>query len=374
MPNIVLVARGTGGDIYPFIEIGVALKLRGHKVTLITHQQFEGAAREYGLDFSSVDSIEPLALATWTGLFNKIKERCGTEMTAVASHFNANLISQTAAEKLGLSYVTIYTAPYFVPRMTLVEQMLIAETDNINLNRAELNLPAVHDWRAWLRAPKWKLGLWPDWFAPNKAEDWPFEVTPVGFVYNHGFETGDVPDDLKAFIFEGEPAMLITHGTSRPHKPDFFHAPIEACRILNRKAVLVTMYDELEPAYMQGNVRMYKYLPFASVFPHMAAIVHHGGIGTLNQALMAGIPQLALAHGYDRPDNGARLQRMGVGETLAPFRWHPDDVAESLLRILRAEVKDVCKSLSLRHSNKAGSTQRVCDVIELSLRDSVPCA
>jgi rhamnosyltransferase subunit B len=373
MPNIVLVTQGTGGDLYPFIEICAALKLRGHRITLITNQQFESKVKEYGLDFSPVENIDPGSFASWMCLFNKIKERCGGEKTALVSHINANLVSQTTAEKLGLSYVTIYTAPYFVMRMAVIEHILTAEADTINLYRAKLRLPAVHDWRAWLRAPKWKLGLWPDWFALNNEEDWPFEVTPVGFICNREIEIGHVPDDLKAFISEGEPAILITHGTSMPYKPDFFYASIEACRILNRKAILVTMYDELASACMQGNVRKYKYLPFASVLPYMAAIVHHGGIGTLNQALMAGIPQLVLGYGYDRPDNGARVQRMGVGETLAPFRWYPNDVAESLRRILRAEVKELCNNLSLRHSNEANSTQRACDVIELSLRDPVSC-
>jgi rhamnosyltransferase subunit B len=220
---------------------------------------------------------------------------------------------------------------------------------------------------------KRNLGLWTDWFAPNEP-DWLIEIEPVGFVWNRDFETGDRPDELKHFIAEGEPPVLVTHGTSKPSRPGFFSAAIEGCRNLSRRAIVITMYDELVPSRLPKDVRRYKYLPFASILPRMTAIIHHGGIGTLNQAMVAGKPQLVLGYGFDRPDNGARLQRMGLGESLPPSGWRPDDVTASLQRILTAEVADRCRTLSMRYSNEANSAEQVCDVIGQSLQGaSIHC-
>ena len=47
--------------------------------------------------------------------------------------------------------------------------------------------------------------------------------------------------------------------------------------------------------------------------PQTAAVIHHGGIGTLAAAARVGIPQLMLAYGADWPDNGHRLAALGVG-------------------------------------------------------------
>lgn len=35
-----------------------------------------------------------------------------------------------------------------------------------------------------------------------------------------------------------------------------------------------------------------KYVPFSALFKHVAAIVHNGGVGTMSQALRAGVPQV----------------------------------------------------------------------------------
>jgi UDP:flavonoid glycosyltransferase YjiC (YdhE family) len=75
----------------------------------------------------------------------------------------------------------------------------------------------------------------------------------------------------------------------------------------------------------------------------MEAVIHHGGIGTLAQALAAGVPQLVLASGFDRPDNATRLQRLGVAEHLPPSCWKPAAAVEALRRLLESpDVRERC--------------------------------
>jgi rhamnosyltransferase subunit B len=42
---------------------------------------------------------------------------------------------------------------------------------------------------------------------------------------------------------------------------------------------------------------------YSALFPHVAAVVHQGGMGTTAQVLRAGKPMLVVPHGFDQPDN-----------------------------------------------------------------------
>ena len=198
-----------------------------------------------------------------------------------------------------------------------------------------------------------------------------FGVTPVGFVYDPGVETGGLPERVEEFLADGGPTVLVTHGTSRPYRPEFFSASAEACTALGLKALLVTKFPDLVPSGLPASVLWCEYLPFASAMRRMHAVIHHGGIGTLNQSLSAGVPQLVLGYGYDRPDNGTRVQQLRIGEYLPSIRWRPGPIAESLRRIMTSDVRERCRDVALRRQQSAADPAAVaCDVIESSIRES----
>jgi rhamnosyltransferase subunit B len=390
MGTALLMTQGTGGDLYPFMQIGRGLRSRGHQVTFITEPKFEAEVRRDGFEFASMlrpghveptaedfvadqsqdgSVIRPRILDVCMHIYNTIKERRGPGETVLISHYNLNLMGQMATELLGLPYVTIFTAPYFLMKLPFTEQVYVSESDILNEYRTYLGLRPVHDWREWMREPRWVMGLWPEWFAPNDPS-WIFGVTPVGFVYDPGIETGGLSDEVEEFLADGKPTVLITHGTSQAYKIDFFSASAEACTTLGLKALLVTKFPESVPSGLRDNVLWCKYLPFASAMPRMAALIHHGGMGTTNQCLTAGVPQLVLGYGYDRPDNGMRVQNLGAGEYLPSIRWRPGPVAESLRRIMTPEVRMRCRELALRQERAADPAAVACDLIESSLRET----
>lgn len=49
------------------------------------------------------------------------------------------------------------------------------------------------------------------------------------------------------------------------------------------------------------------------LLPRCATVIHHGGAGTTNAALAAGVPSAIIAHGFDQPFHGRRLHEMSVG-------------------------------------------------------------
>ena len=45
------------------------------------------------------------------------------------------------------------------------------------------------------------------------------------------------------------------------------------------------------------------------------------GVGTVSQALRAGVPQLIVPFSHDQPDNAARVVKLGCGAVVKPRRY-----------------------------------------------------
>jgi UDP:flavonoid glycosyltransferase YjiC (YdhE family) len=144
----------------------------------------------------------------------------------------------------------------------------------------------------------------------------------------------------------------------------FFTAAVEACRRLGRRGLLLTKFADQVPSELPADVRHFEYVPFSRVLPRVAAIVHHGGIGTTAQGLRAGIPQLIMPLSHDQPDNAARLARLGVGDQLAPASFRGDRVAEKLSRLLDSPaVRTNCAQVAARFDG-IDPLAEACAVVE----------
>jgi UDP:flavonoid glycosyltransferase YjiC (YdhE family) len=62
-----------------------------------------------------------------------------------------------------------------------------------------------------------------------------------------------------------------------------------------------------------ANTQVVHSAPHDQVLPHAAAVVTHGGHGTVIRALRHGLPVLVMPHGRDQNDNAARVVEAGAG-------------------------------------------------------------
>ncbi len=381
MANITLLSRGTGGDIYPFIKIGKALKERGHEVVVLTNLKFVSKVEASGLSCASLDDfttyeewmsarVESPSRASWLRyviyknvLLYKVVERYCTAETLLISHYELHVIAQMVADNLGTPYLPVLPSPHFIQVAPALVDHYTSTSGFVNELRRDVGLGPIADWRSWLSAPRCGMGFWPSWFGQPDAS-WLLSVEPVGFVRDESIETGPLPlcveDELRA---DAAP-ILITHATSRPKDPSFFNACIEACGMLGRKAIVVTSDADLIEDPAPDFVQTFEYLPFANLMPRIGAVIHHGGIGTSGQALNSGVPQLVLPLGYDRNDNAVRLKQLGVADFLLQPDWQPHAIAAALSRLLSSvEINTRCKELS--HKSKVGdSVSAACAYIE----------
>ena len=112
-------------------------------------------------------------------------------------------------------------------------------------------------------------------------------------------------------------------------------------------------------------IRAFPYVPFSSVLPRCAAIAYHGaGIGTLAQAVRAGTPHLVVSNAHDQPDNGQRIERLGLGLTVPTGRFRGRTAARAISGVLGSEnIRRRCREFAPRIDNAAAS-RRACELIE----------
>ena len=176
---------------------------------------------------------------------------------------------------------------------------------------------------------------------------------------------------MTEFLSAGEPPIVFTPGSAHQNAHDFWLAAVDACRRLKRRGMLLTRHAEQIPDNLPEGVRHFSYVPFSEVLDRCAALVYHGGIGTLSQALAAGIPHVIMPMAHDQPDNAVRIKCLNVGDYLWPNQFRGPRLANMLERILgSAEVRSACRKYAdlLRGDDAIAKT---CEVIDAVSRESV---
>lgn len=117
------------------------------------------------------------------------------------------------------------------------------------------------------------------------------------------------------------PLVYLTLGSVAPTMdffPDVYREALDSLIHLPVR-VLVTVGRDRDPADLgpvPPNVHVARWVPQADVMPHAAAMICHGGSGTVRAGLAAGIPMAVLPLFADQPFNAERVTALGAGVTL----------------------------------------------------------
>ena len=385
MSRVLLITKGTYGDIVPFVVLGSALKARGHDVILISQCHYAPMAKRAGLEFDSWDTEEQYAafvadfdlLQTPAGMrrfahshefpqlqaeYRTIERQIRPADTVMLARHIGSLAAQFVSERtntpLGSVFIAVSQAECF-PVFVAFQQQILGE--EINERRRAFGLPNVTNWEVWSKLPRRFFGCWPAWFA-SPSPVWPDRFTNVGFGHDECVETGALPPDLLDFIRENP--VLISAGTGlSQHSRKFYAAAADACRLSGTAAILVCRHEQLVPHQIGGSIRWFKELPFASLMPHVPVVIHHGGTGTFVRAMRGGVPQVILAWGADRPDNARRLEELRLAAHLPPPRWRPEEIAAAMAKLQSSrEVAVACRQA--REAVMSNDLAEACKAVE----------
>jgi rhamnosyltransferase subunit B len=408
--RFILNPVGSAGDVHPFVGIGRALRARGHEVIVLTAGPFRDVVLKAGLVFEETVSIaeydsiskHPDLWHPRRGLqvvldsvasrlrpaYERLKGLHQPGRTVLVGHSLAFFV-RVFEELHGTPAATVHLAPSifrsdhaqpaFAPGRDgsnwplWIKRSLWWSIDRYMLDpnvapalnewRRELGLPAVNRvFRDWIHSPQRVIGLFPDWFGVPQP-DWPAAVRLTGFPLYDDHDRPVLPDSLVRFLDAGSPPILFTPGTANQSAAQFFKAALDATQRLGRRALLLTRYaGQLPP--LPPIAHHEPFVPLTHVLPRCAALVSHGGIGTLAQGLAAGVPQLTMPMGFDQPDNATRLQRLGVARWLVPAKFDGERVASQLGALLGDSATAAsCRRWSeqIRAHNAIGET---CDLLE----------
>lgn len=360
--RVVMAVSGTAGDILPLIALGSHLAARGHEVSLVSHAPFARQASAAGIEFESLDTVDEYEelLRSSEALvgrvydlahvgesvgwyhtadrrrreFSAVADRVHGRRAVVIGRYVSNSVAMAAAESEGVGRAWSLVSPHALAEATAIGELHgPAYLARVNAERAEFGLADVANWLDWTEKVGVRLCLWPEWFAPDSAVGRSAaNSSRVGFMPEDGNDE-PLPGELWDFLADGDAPVVVTAGSGRMIARGFFSAAVGGALRTRRRIVLVSRFVDELPTWTGSEILRLQTAPLAKLLPRAAAIVHHGGIGTSATALAAAVPQLVLAEGVDRPDNGRRLHDLGVAEVLPPPAWTSANVAAALDRL-----------------------------------------
>jgi rhamnosyltransferase subunit B len=381
--NILLCSFGSHGDMHPYLALGRELRLRGHGVTFATSQRYRELIESHGLAFAP---LRPNLRGDDVGLMKRIMEpkRGGEElirrlmMPAIRDTYQ-DLLAPAAKADLLVSHVLTFAVPILAEKTgqpwvsTALSPMVFFSTHDVpalapmpafaklrclspRLNRwlfrlprrvsqswsrpaaelrRELGLPPGRDplWEG-LHSPHLGLAMFSPRFGPPQP-DWPANVEVTGFPF---LERPDEQPDaqLDRFLGGGERPIVFSLGSSAVNVAgDFYATAARATQRLGRRAVLVAGAGaNALRAGLPATITAIEWANHQTLFPQVAAVVHHGGVGTTAEALRAGVPQLVVPFAHDQFDNGERVRRMGCGSVLFRSRVTEQRLTQALGQLL----------------------------------------
>lgn len=409
--HILISCVGSAGDVHPFIAIGQALARRGHAVELLTSPHFRTRIEAAGLAFTPVgteadyervvhhaDLWNPRTCfpVLWQALQQRLVE-AHRLLIARAQPGRTVLIGSTLAwqvrlaqETHGLTAVTVHLspvclwsaqAPAVLPGLgdlsgwpsALVRQIQAAiergfidrvVAPGLDAIRRDLGLPPVRRVLSqWVNSPQRVVCTWPEWFSPTQA-DWPAQAVTTGFARWSGAAGQPLAPALLTFLNAGPPPIGFTPGSAMAHGREFFARALASCAALKQRALLITPYTDQLPHPLPPFAHTVSYAPFDALLPRLAALVHHGGIGTTAQALAAGVPQGVVPFAHDQFDNATRLVKRGVGLRL-DGRGSVRGWERALDRLLNdPAIGAACQRHAALMAADANAAERIADVIE----------
>ncbi|MDB6063673.1 MAG: glycosyltransferase family 1 protein [Verrucomicrobiaceae bacterium] len=407
--RFLLHAVGSHGDIIPIIELAKALRERGHDPLFLVHVIFEQLVRDAGIAVITYGALKDQEILRDADIVHEWRAHrvlaqviadttpvayralteavsAGPRPTAVIGNtvaFACHLLRETHA----IPCVTIHYAPsvlrsneaparlsrYKISLPSAVFPIAWRALDRwfvdplyaapLNRQRAIIGLApikrVIHDW---IHQADLVLGMFPELFTETPS-DWPAGIQLTGFPLQQLQPLEQLTAAAEIFLTAGEAPIGFTAGTHTATAREFFDVSLAACRQLGRRGIFLTRFADQIPPLLPAEIAHFAYVPFPSLLPRLAAFVHHGGIGSTSQALLAGVPQLIRPTSFDQFDNSSRTCALGVAKEVLAHKYVPNTVATTLNALTQsATIRSNCINLSQRLMQSDG-VYNACEAI-----------
>ena len=339
--NITMIAVGTRGDIQPAIAFGKGLQQQGHHVRILASTNFHNWIEQHGLE-SAAASVNIQELMASEGgiewvekghnplvqgrLMKRLLDQFGWDLVwdawqacqgadAVISSFTSDVYVNAIAKKLNIPQISMPLQPALIPTKDGRSVMNGPFPNRISIINRWFSqaIIAPYPWQMLgdltMRLRE-ELGLPPQTPQQNKAQrqamltmlayskhvvphpaDWPPNVHTTGYWFLDEQPNWQPPAALQAFLDAGTPPVYIGFGSMTSHNADATTRLIlDALKLGKHRAIVGAGWAGLGNETLPDNIFQIDSVPHSWLFPHMAAVVHHGGAGTTAAGLRAGVP------------------------------------------------------------------------------------
>ena len=372
-----LITTGSRGDVQPFLVLARALSEAGAHPVVAAPRRFDNLAARFGVEFIGLDDsildlqdelvgAGPVRAVRSLGRIRPLMRRWLNDLAELA-HGEAGradiavftqkvLGGASLAERLkipGLPAQLIPTGPptsaFRAPLAPVGTPRLLRRASWLLVGAAEAPWRRmVAQWRSAglglktrpipfsrIVASRGILSAWSPRLLAAPPE-WHSSQSPLGFWRSR--ETGTLPPDIERFLADGPPPVVIGFGSMRHDDPArLAREVVDGLRRAGRRGILLAGWSGLSVSG-GGDILAVEEAPLGGLLPRAAAIVHHGGVGTVGAALHAGTPQVISPFFGDQSFWAGRLRELGVaprplmritGEALAERLRAADALADT---------------------------------------------
>ena len=350
--KILLVTRGTQGDIYPYVRLASELKKRGHAVTLSLPRLFEREGRDSGVRcvFQASDDIAGMMADTpdtknlldWTrrvidSQFAELVPLLKEHDLLVAA--NTEFAAPSVAEYCGKPCVRTAYGPFMpsdtipppvfpwanphpVFKPALLWKLLNAGLNAmvkkaINKNRRALGMSAIKDQAEHAPEHADNYLLYSQYLGSCDSA-WRYKWDIGGYCFNDTFPYDKTElQNLHAFIKkDSRPTIFFTLGSCNVKQRDrFAELLFDICTERGYKLAVSCGWWKVGARLENSDnlFRLESVIPHWFIFPHCDAIIHHGGVGTTHSAARSGRPQMIVPLILDQFYWAHRVHELGIG-------------------------------------------------------------
>jgi sterol 3beta-glucosyltransferase len=388
--RITIEAFGSRGDVQPYVALGKGLQRAGHEVTLLAGDEFEAFITENGLGFfqlgfrvrETISESEGARamLEGRLGLIRGLRQISRTLQSAMqqmlASTWEAckdaeavvfstlGMSAYHVAERQRIPAFWALTMPAFSRTRSLPSPLFPTIPAGRRLNFLS-HILAEQFWQRLMGGffNRWRerqLGLPPiplrQWpygqlhgkpvpmlygYSPAvipRPPDWGEHIHVTGYWFLEQAQDWSPPGALVDFLAAGQPPVYVGFGSMASRRPEETTAiVVEALRQSGQRGVLCSGWAGIGGGNLPDTIFAIDAAPHDWLFPRMAAVVHHGGAGTVSSGLRAGVPTTVVPFAGDQPFWAAKVKRLDVGPAPIPRKQL---TAERLAEAIRAAATD----------------------------------
>ncbi len=414
--RIVLACNGTRGDCEPSVAVGVELQRRGHDVciaippNLVSFAESAGlSAVAYGPDAGdlwepdffrnylkdvrrnlwNIGELTEILKRMWEPVSRYWREMSDT-LTPLADGADvlcAGLFFQDVAANVAEYYDIPFVSLHYFPVRpngkvaplfpSPVVRSVVAAWDwfgwRMNKKvedeqRMALGLPKATkpSWRRIIDRGALEIQTYDEICFPGLAAEWAKKGYHRPFVgaLSLGLST-DADDDVASWIAAGTPPICFGFGSMPVESPADTVAMIgTACAELGERALICSGWTDYSGGPEFDHVKVVDGVNYAKILPLCRAVVHHGGSGTTNAGLRAGIPALILWVAGDQPFVGAQFKRLKVGTARSFASTTTESLVSDLRRICAPDYVARARDLGARMTPREESIRRTADLVE----------